>query len=81
MRGHQQNGEGPRWQVRLVTGQSVALRADGSGLVAYEDREEYARAAEKRWMDQFAPQLSALKTGFHRACCASLVVRRLLHHR
>jgi hypothetical protein len=61
-----------------VTGQSVALRADGSSLVAYEDREEYARAAEKRWMVQFAPQLFALKTGFHRACCASLVVRRLL---
>ena len=60
-----QESEPVRWCVRLVSNKGQALRGDGTALVAFSEKEEYAALAEKKWLAQFEPQLKAMQAGFY----------------
>jgi hypothetical protein len=54
-----------RWCIRLANHrQGLALRGDGSEIVAFVDREQYVATAEQAYLNQFAPQLKAMAEGF-----------------
>ena len=50
--------------VRRVDGKVSAVRGSGTELVSFDERAGYVAALESAWLEQFRPQIDALRKGF-----------------
>lgn len=53
-----------RWSLRRVDGKVSAVRGSGTELVNFDERAGYVAALESAWLEQFRPQIDALRKGF-----------------
>jgi hypothetical protein len=65
-----------QWCLPLLAGSSVALRGDGSDLVTHTERGVYNELAQEAWLEQFQPQLEAMRLGCF-SCFPELAARLL----